>query len=77
MGFKALVEKCISIEYIIQSEKSQWDYIRESVYIAIHSEVQLNTLFILVDMFFPIKIIANILLKDYARHGSCTDDATG
>ena len=69
MKFKNLVEYCTNLNYIPKnSDKDDWDYIRESISIALHNEVQLKTLFILTKMFYPIKIITKMLLEDYARH---------
>ena len=68
MKFARLVEKCKNLKYNPKnSDKCDWDYIRESISIALHNEVQLKTLFILTKMFYPIKIITKMLLADYAK----------
>ena len=68
MKFARLVEKCKNLKYNPKnSDKCDWDYIRESISIALHNEVQLKTLFILTKMFYPIKIITKMLLEDYAK----------
>lgn len=71
MRFQELVEECLKVTYEPVEDKTEWDYIRESIYLALHNEIQLKTLFILVKMFYPLKLITKILLKDYARNGSC------
>lgn len=69
MKFAELVEYCKNLEYTPKdTDKDDWDYIRESIYIGLHNEIQLKTIFILVKMFYPIKVIAKILLKDYAQN---------
>ena len=69
MKFAHLIEHCKNLKYIPKiSDKDDWDYIRESISIALHDEVQLKTLFILTRMFYPIKIITKMLLEEYARY---------
>ena len=70
MKFQELVDECLKIDYEPVENKTDWDYIRESIYIALHNEIQLKTLFVLIKIFYPLKIITKIILKDYARNGS-------
>ena len=65
MGFKALVESAKNVKYLSKTEKTDWDYIHESIWISLHTEVQCKTLFILCEMFSPIKFIAKLLIKKY------------
>lgn len=66
MGLKELVEHCKNIEYTPVEDKTEWDYIYESIWLALKNPVQTKTLFILANMFYPIKIISKMLLKGYA-----------
>jgi len=66
MGLKDLIEQCKTIEYTPVEEKTEWDYIYESIWLALKNPVQTKTLLILANMFYPIKIISKILLKSYA-----------
>ena len=66
MKFLTLVQECQKIHYTPKSEpKKEWDYIYESIWIGIHNEIQLKALFILTDMFYPLKVIAKMILKQY------------
>ena len=75
MGLVELIKACQSVEYTPVSandEKSEWDYIHESIWIALKNPVQTKTLVILANMFYPIKIISKMLLRSYihgTRHG--------
>lgn len=65
MGLKSLVEKAKNVNYLPRTEKTDWDYIHESVWISIHNDIQCKTLFILCEMFLPIKFIAKFLIKNF------------
>jgi hypothetical protein len=74
MGLLKLIKTCQMIEYtpILTEDKSEWDYIHESIWIALKDPVQTKTLVILANMFYPIKIISKMLLRSYihsAAHG--------
>ena len=69
MGLKELVEHCKTIEYTPVSsdeDKTDWDYIYESIWLALKNPVHVKTLFILANMFYPVKITSKMLLKSYA-----------
>ncbi len=68
MTFKELIQECIKLDYTPKVDKHNWDYINEAIWIGIHNEVQLQALFIVVEMFPPIKIIAKMLLRNYISH---------
>ena len=66
MKFLTLVRECQKIHYAPRPEpKENWDYVYESIWIGIHNEVQVKALFILTDMFYPLKVIAKMILKQY------------
>ena len=66
MKFLTLIRECQKIQYNPAREpKSNWDYVYESIWLGIHNEVQLKALIILVDMFYPLKVIAKMILKQY------------
>ena len=75
MGLQELIKTCQMIEYtpVASNDKSEWDYIHESIWIALKDPVQTKTLVILANMFYPIKIISKMLLRSYihssAAHG--------
>lgn len=66
MGLRELVDHCKTLNYTPVHDKNEWDYIYESIWIALHNPVQEKTLFILAKMFYPIKLISKTLLKSYA-----------
>ena len=71
MGILELIKTCQFIEYTPVSsddEKSDWDYINESIWIALKDPVQTKTLVILANMFYPIKIISKMLLRSYIHN---------
>ncbi len=55
MTFKELIQESIDLDYTPKVDKQNWDYINEAIWIGIHNEVQLQSLFIVVKMFPPIK----------------------
>lgn len=67
MGLKSLVENAKKISYkpVLADQKTDWDYIYESIWLSLHNDVQTKTLFILADMFLPIKFIAKYLIKSF------------
>lgn len=66
MKFLKLVQLCQEVQYRPKSEpKTDWDYIYESIWMGLHNEVQLKALIILTQMFYPLKVIAKMILKEY------------
>lgn len=70
MGLRKLVEKAKHINYISKENKTEWDYIHESIWISLHNDVQCKTLLILANMFIPIKIIAKFLIQNFIERNS-------
>lgn len=69
MRFQHLIQEAQSIQYLPKTgEKDNWDYIYESIWLAIHNETQTNTLFILSNMFYPIKVISKSLIKIFIKN---------
>jgi hypothetical protein len=72
MGLLELIKTCQGIEYTPvtdDDDKTDWDYIHESIWIALKDPVQTKTLVILANMFYPIKLISKMLLRSYI-HGA-------
>ena len=65
MGLEALVMRAKNVNYVSKTDKTEWDYIHESIWISLHNDVQCKTLFILCEMFSPIKFITRMLIKKY------------
>ena len=66
MKFLTLVRECQRIQYNPRPDpKTEWDYVYESIWIGIHNDIQLKALIILTDMFYPLKVIAKLILKQY------------
>ena len=66
MKFITLVQECQKIQYVPKPEpKTNWDYIHESIWIGLRTDVQLKSLLILADMFYPLKVIAKLILRQY------------
>lgn len=70
MKLQQLVYKCRELEYPPGDLVTDWDYIRRSVYISLHNDIHIKTFFILTKMFYPLKIIGKMLLKDYELYCS-------
>ena len=66
MKFLNLVQACQEVQYRPKTEpKKDWDYIYESIWIGLQNDVQVKALLILTKMFYPLKIIAKLILKEY------------
>ena len=70
MGLRTLVEKAKKIQYLPKQEKTEWDYIHESIWISLHNEIQCKTLFILCGMFLPIKVLAKFLIQNFIERNA-------
>ena len=73
MGLLELIKTCQGIEYTPVSsdeDKTDWDYIHESIWIALKNPVQTKTLVILANMFYPIKLISKMLLRSYTHNAA-------
>jgi hypothetical protein len=69
MKFEELVHYCKNSvpRPIIKKDKKNIDYICESIFITLHNEVQFKTIFIVTDLFPPLKIFGKQLLKIYIK----------
>ena len=65
MGLKSLVNRAKEIKYTPKDCKTDWDYIHESIWISLHNDIQCETLFILSNMFIPIKFLAKLLIQNF------------
>ena len=68
MKLDELIEHCKTLpkpDFSHVKEKDKAHYICESTYITLHTECQLKTLFIILDMCPPVKLVFKQLLKMY------------